>query len=62
VDRWLLGQDEGAPATATAHIDQDTAWRLWTRGIAPEEAIHRIQTEGDRSLGLKVLEMVSIIA
>jgi uncharacterized protein (TIGR03083 family) len=59
---WALGQDRGTAAAATVTMDQDVAWRLFTGGMAREEAMRRVRLEGDRALGAKVLEMVSIIA
>jgi hypothetical protein len=61
-DAWVLGRDMDGPATATVTIDQDVAWRLFTKGISKGEAMARASVEGDRSLREKVLEMVSIIA
>jgi hypothetical protein len=43
-------------------IDQDTAWRLFTKGIGPETAQARIQLEGQAVLGRPLLQMVSIMA
>jgi uncharacterized protein (TIGR03083 family) len=43
-------------------IDQDDAWRLFTKGIDPEEVKARSEIRGDKELGLYVFEMVSIIA
>jgi uncharacterized protein (TIGR03083 family) len=61
-DRWLLGQDMGQAAAATVTLDQDVAWRLWTRGITIDEAVPLVQCEGDSALTARILEMVSIIA
>jgi uncharacterized protein (TIGR03083 family) len=57
---WALyaGATEGA--AATVRIDQDLAWRLFTKGISPQAA--RLQIEGDRALGSGILGMVSIMA
>jgi len=43
-------------------VDQDTAWRLVTKGLAPEAARARVAIAGDRELGEAVLQMVAIIA
>ena len=43
-------------------IDEDVAWRMFTRGLSREEVPDRMTIIGDRSLGLRVLNMVSIIA
>ena len=54
----------GAPAEPNAEviIDQDIAWRLFTRGINQNLAREQVIIKGNQALGLKVLEMVSIIA
>ncbi len=61
-ERWLLGQDQGGPVAATVTIDQDLAWRLFTKGVAPAEALSRVRIKGDRALGTAVLDTVAIIA
>ena len=43
-------------------IDQENAWRLFTRGLSPEIAKEQVVITGDRTLGSGVLNMVSIIA
>jgi uncharacterized protein (TIGR03083 family) len=59
---WRLYQ--GAPDQADAEVilDEEIAWRLFTRGLSPGAAREHTAWRGDRALGLKVLEMVSIIA
>jgi uncharacterized protein (TIGR03083 family) len=54
----------GAPAEPNAEviIDQEIAWRLFTRGISPDLARKQATINSDQALGLKVFEMVSIIA
>jgi uncharacterized protein (TIGR03083 family) len=61
-EAWKLYQ--GAPDQPEAQIvlDQDIAWRLFTRGLAQDVAREHMALSGDQSLGLKVLDMVSIIA
>ncbi len=61
-DRWNLYS--GAPDIPTAEVtlDQDLAWRLFTRGVPSAQAQPQIQFTGDPTLGLQLLEMVSIIA
>ena len=57
---WALydGSDPGAKARVT--IDQEKAWRLFTKGVDPYECEAKL--EGDRKLGERLLETVSIIA
>ncbi|MDR3574353.1 MAG: maleylpyruvate isomerase N-terminal domain-containing protein [Anaerolineaceae bacterium] len=54
----------GAPSEPTTEIiiDQETAWRLFTKGISQNQAQGQMTIRGDQGLGRKVFEMVSIIA
>ncbi len=71
--QWTIAPDSGptwrlyeglpaAPSTATARLDQDTAWRLFTRALSPDDAARRVLLEGDQALGRRVLGMVAILA
>jgi hypothetical protein len=51
--------------TATVSLGQDSAWMLFTRRLDRPTALARfpdIAIEGDRELGLHVLDMVSVMA
>lgn len=61
-NRWALGRDDDTTAAATVTLDAETAWRLFTRGMTPNQALPRVQIEGNRALAEAVLETVSIIA
>jgi hypothetical protein len=61
-DTWVLGRDLAGEAATTVAMDEDTAWRLYTKGLTPEEARPGVRIEGDRGLGEQMLRMVSIIA
>ena len=54
----------GAPTTAAARVDldQDRAWRLYTKGIAPWEVQAAVTFAGDQHLGRRLLDAVAIIA
>ena len=57
----LYARADGEPQVAVV-LDQETAWRLFTKGISRDEASAAATIEGERALGLKVLDTVSIIA
>ena len=59
---WVLYSGAPAAPQAEALLDQETAWRLFTRGIDPSLARAQLTLRGDQSLAERVLEMVSIIA
>jgi uncharacterized protein (TIGR03083 family) len=67
---WYLFRDDGvwkliaAPAgekIAEVTIPQDIAWRIFTKGIAPEEARTKVQAAGDEAVGLHILKTISIV-
>ena len=59
---WVLYSGAPASPQAEALLDQETAWRLFTRGLDPTLARAQLSLRGDPSLAAQVLEMVSIIA
>jgi uncharacterized protein (TIGR03083 family) len=61
-DAWNLYVGVTEPVAAEVVIDQDVAWRLFTRGIGKDEALGNSTVIGDQSLGLKMFETVSVIA
>lgn len=60
ISQWELYETTHFPAACVIHMDAETAWRLFTKGIAPDDA--NIVYEGDIALGKPILNMVSIIA
>ena len=60
--KWELFKSIPSSPDSTITLDQDTAWRLFTKGISKEQGLARCDVFGDSDLGLKVLDTVSIIA
>jgi uncharacterized protein (TIGR03083 family) len=60
--QWHLYSGLASSATAEVSLDQDLAWRLFTKGISPEVAQAHVHIEGNRNLGSRILQMVSIMA
>lgn len=69
--RWLLRRENGAwrlyingshKVDAEIVIDQEIAWRLFTKGTSKDEALAGAVLAGDRALAMKALEMISVIA
>lgn len=58
-DQWNLYVDVAEAPIAETIIDQDQAWRLFTRSISPAESGAILR--GDQHLAAKILETVSII-
>ena len=61
-DGWELFSGSTAGPAAEMILDEDTAWRLFTRGLTAGQARGHAVLKGDPVLGLQVLKMVSIIA
>jgi uncharacterized protein (TIGR03083 family) len=61
-NRWTLFQDVALQPAAVVTMDQETCWRLFTKGLSKNQARERTAIEGDQKLGEKLLETVSIIA
>jgi uncharacterized protein (TIGR03083 family) len=59
---WRLYEGEDPSAAARIELDQDTAWRLFTKGLSPEVARGRVRMEGEVELGGSLLKLVSIMA
>jgi hypothetical protein len=59
---WRLYLGQGDTVAARVRMNQDTAWHLFTKGLAPADARARAQISGDAALGERLLSVVSIIA
>jgi uncharacterized protein (TIGR03083 family) len=59
---WMLGTAPGMSVDAMVELDEDYAWRLFTKGISKEEARRSARIEGDEALAEQALETVSILA
>ena len=61
-DLWNLYVDVDRQPLAEVSIDQDVAWRLFTKGIGKAEARKRATFDGDQTLAECALNKVSVIA
>jgi uncharacterized protein (TIGR03083 family) len=59
---WRLYVDGSHKSDAELVIDQEIAWRLFTRGVSKETALANATLSGDRTLASRALEMISVIA
>lgn len=62
---WQLGKLDTSDVEqidASVILDQETAWRLFTRGISKEEAMQHTTFTGNEEIARKLLDTVSIIA
>jgi uncharacterized protein (TIGR03083 family) len=59
---WKLFDGAGHRKDAEVTIKAEEAWKIFTRRVRGEEAVRRSELSGDRRLGEKILQMVSVIA
>ena len=59
---WALYTSVETPPDATTTLDQETAWRLFTKALTPDAARSRATLSGDASLAAQVLRTVSVLA
>jgi uncharacterized protein (TIGR03083 family) len=60
-EQWLLSDKPAGTIAATATIPQEIAWRIFTKGVAREEAREHVDVNGDAALGYHVLNMLAIV-
>jgi uncharacterized protein (TIGR03083 family) len=61
-NKWSLFEEVALQPTVVVTMDQETCWRLFTKGMNKNQARERTTIEGDQKLGEKLLETVSMIA
>lgn len=61
-DAWRLYEDTAPSPAASLSLDQDVAWRLFSKGITPDAARSALHVEGDSALAEGLLKAVAIMA
>jgi uncharacterized protein (TIGR03083 family) len=61
-DEWRLYAGAAPSATATVTLSDDTAWRLFSKGLSPQVARARVRLEGDQTLAAVVLDALAVLA
>lgn len=59
---WHLFHGRSSNPAACVSLSQDTAWRLFSKGLSPVESRRRVHVEGDEVLASAFLNTVSIMA
>jgi uncharacterized protein (TIGR03083 family) len=60
-DAWILIAFPAGKRISEVTIPHEIAWRIFTKGIAGEEARSQVQVTGDETVGLHILKMISIV-
>jgi hypothetical protein len=59
---WELFTGAHPQPDACVRLGQDTAWRLLSKGLKPQEVIQRVAVLGDSDLGTAFLHTLSVMA
>jgi len=59
---WILSKDSSLPLTTEFLIDPDTAWKLFSKSLRPEQIRNTVTVVGEQQLAEAVLSMVSVMA
>lgn len=58
---WQLSEERSYNNSSTVIIDQDTLWRLFSKGIDKKSAESKIVFKGNQKLGKNILNTISLI-
>jgi uncharacterized protein (TIGR03083 family) len=58
--RLFTGRDEAS--AARVGLDDETVWKLLSKGLSPEAARRRVRIEGDRKLGEPIFGALAVMA
>jgi hypothetical protein len=61
-ESWALLIKTGQPPATHVSIPQDAAWRLFTKGMRPEQAKALASIRGDTVLAEPFFQMISVLA
>lgn len=61
-EAWRLYTGRAPAPAGAVELDQDLAWRLFTKGLTPEAAAPRVRLAGDPALARPALGLVAIMA
>jgi uncharacterized protein (TIGR03083 family) len=59
---WTLLTGSAPAAAARVSLDQETAWKLFSKGLSSERALREIHIDGDERLGRPVLAALAVMA
>jgi len=59
--KWRLEQ-HASSTDATLKMDQELAWRVFTKGVDAQTAAREVEMSGDHSLAVQALSLVAVLA
>lgn len=61
-DHWAFQSSKKKEIATTVAIPKELSWKLFCKNIRPPQIRNQVQINGDQEMGLKVLEMVAVMA
>lgn len=61
-DRWVLADEMNETPAASLIIEPDTAWKVFTKGMAPEMTRTQVEMQGDTRLAAVAMELIAVMA
>jgi hypothetical protein len=59
---WTLWRGTEADPTTAIALPADVAWRVWTKGLAPDAARALMDVRGDQAMASPLAHFVAIMA
>ncbi len=59
---WILSTEPASRTDASLILQPDTAWKLFTKGVRPENIIDEVIITGDESFAKPALDLVAVMA
>ncbi len=57
---WVMDESSESPV-AEVELEAEDAWKLFTKGLPPKEALQRIRISGSHELGQQIVKMIAIM-
>lgn len=59
---WVMNETVNGNETAIVKISPDIAWKLFSKSWKANDVLDKVEIQGDKTLGLQVLELVAVMA
>jgi len=59
---WELSKENQTNITAWLSIEPDTAWKLFTKAITPDEAMKSVTIDGNKEIAIVALRLIAVMA
>jgi len=61
-EKWILKKENNLKSSSIITIDPDTAWKLFSKSLRPENILSKVEITGNENLAAVALEMISVMA